>query len=73
MMLQLFAPPKAQRCRVLYVSPLKALAVDVERNLRAPLAGISQVATKRGDTFLAPAIAVRRLPANRVALLQSPR
>src|SRR5437764_6125291 len=38
------APPKAARCRVLYVSPLKALAVDVERNLRAPLAGISQVA-----------------------------
>ena len=31
------------RCRVLYISPLKALAVDVERNLRAPLAGIRQV------------------------------
>ena len=29
-----------RRCRVLYVSPLKALAVDVERNLRSPLAGI---------------------------------
>src|SRR6185503_14616155 len=29
-------PPKEQRCRVMYVSPLKALAVDVERNLRAP-------------------------------------
>ena len=27
------APPKASRCRVLYISPLKALAVDVERNL----------------------------------------
>ncbi|WP_181320070.1 ATP-dependent helicase [Saccharothrix carnea] len=35
------AEPK-RRCRVLYVSPLKALAVDVERNLRAPLAGIRQ-------------------------------
>src|SRR5919197_3627060 len=33
-------PPAAERCRVLYVSPLKALAVDVERNLRAPLAGL---------------------------------
>jgi ATP-dependent Lhr-like helicase len=33
-----------KRCRVLYVSPLKALAVDVERNLRAPLAGIRQAA-----------------------------
>lgn len=31
-----------QRCRVLYVSPLKALAVDVERNLRAPLAEIGR-------------------------------
>ncbi|GAA2968186.1 ATP-dependent helicase Lhr and Lhr-like helicase [Actinokineospora diospyrosa] len=33
-----------KRCRVLYVSPLKALAVDVQRNLRAPLAGIRQAA-----------------------------
>src|SRR5882672_6776269 len=31
-------PRPAERCRVLYVSPLKALAVDVERNLRAPIA-----------------------------------
>src|SRR4051812_48956655 len=37
-------PEKKQRCRVLYISPLKALAVDVERNLRAPLAGIEQFA-----------------------------
>ncbi|MFI6759569.1 ATP-dependent helicase [Micromonospora sp. NPDC050417] len=36
------------RCRVLYVSPLKALAVDVERNLRTPLAGIRQAATRLG-------------------------
>ena len=36
---------------MLYVSPLKALAVDVERNLRAPLAGIARVADARGDTF----------------------
>src|SRR6185437_4045055 len=35
-----------RRCRVLYVSPLKALAVDVERNLRAPLAGIRQAASR---------------------------
>ncbi|SCG70816.1 Lhr family helicase [Micromonospora coxensis] len=44
-------PPPAearQRCRVLYVSPLKALAVDVERNLRAPLAGIRQAAGRLG-------------------------
>src|ERR1035437_8417503 len=41
-------PPKAERSRVLYVSPLKALAVDGERNLRAPLAGIAHVAGARG-------------------------
>jgi ATP-dependent helicase Lhr and Lhr-like helicase len=37
-----------RRCRVLYVSPMKALAVDVERNLRAPLAGIRHAATRLG-------------------------
>src|SRR5947208_1121585 len=37
-----------RRCRVLYVSPLKALAVDVERNLRAPLTGIRQAAARLG-------------------------
>ncbi|GGK90665.1 DEAD/DEAH box helicase [Mangrovihabitans endophyticus] len=42
-------PPDARRrCRVLYVSPLKALAVDVERNLRAPLTGIRQAAARLG-------------------------
>ena len=41
------ADPK-KRCRVLYVSPLKALAVDVERNLRAPLAGIRQATQRLG-------------------------
>ena len=40
---------KLHRCRVLYVSPLKALAVDVERNLRAPLAGIRHTADRLGD------------------------
>ena len=52
-------PPKERRCRVIYVSPLKALAVDVERNLRAPLAGISNVAAARGDQFVIPEIATR--------------
>jgi ATP-dependent Lhr-like helicase len=43
-------PPadKKQRCRVLYVSPLKALAVDIERNLRSPLTGIAQAARRLG-------------------------
>jgi len=35
-----------RRCRVLYVSPLKALAADVERNLRSPLVGIAQAARR---------------------------
>jgi ATP-dependent Lhr-like helicase len=37
-----------RRCRVLYISPLKALAVDVERNLRSPLAGIRQATHRLG-------------------------
>jgi ATP-dependent Lhr-like helicase len=44
------APADPQhRCRVLYVSPLKALAVDVERNLRAPLTGIRHAAARLGE------------------------
>ncbi|KAB8183482.1 DEAD/DEAH box helicase [Microbispora catharanthi] len=39
-------PPRP--CRVVYVSPLKALAVDVERNLRAPLTGVRQTALRMG-------------------------
>ena len=43
------APADAkQRCRVLYVSPLKALAVDVQRNLRSPLTGIGHAARRLG-------------------------
>jgi ATP-dependent Lhr-like helicase len=52
-------PPKSARCRVLYVSPLKALAVDVERNLRVPLEGIGQVAEQRGDEYVRPLISIR--------------
>ena len=37
-----------QRTRVLYISPLKALGVDVERNLRAPLVGVTQTAKRLG-------------------------
>src|SRR5260370_10408525 len=33
-------PVEAERCRVLYVSPMKALAHDVDRNLRSPLVGL---------------------------------
>src|SRR6266540_2997487 len=41
-------PPEAERCRVLYVSPLKALAHDVDRNLRSPLVGIRHQMESRG-------------------------
>ncbi len=46
-------------CKVVYISPLKALAVDVERNLRSPLAGIANMARQRGIAFQTPEIAVR--------------
>ena len=41
-------PAEAERCRVLYVSPLKALAHDVDRNLRSPLVGIRRQTEARG-------------------------
>jgi ATP-dependent Lhr-like helicase len=52
-------PGGSEGCRVLYVSPLKALAVDIERNLRVPLAGISGVAQARGEAARTPSIAIR--------------
>lgn len=44
-------PPVGERTRVLYVSPLRALAFDVEKNLRAPLTGIALAAERRGETL----------------------
>ncbi|NQX11881.1 ATP-dependent helicase [Microbacteriaceae bacterium VKM Ac-2855] len=38
------------RTRVLYVSPLKALGVDVERNLRSPLVGVTQTAKRLAES-----------------------
>jgi ATP-dependent Lhr-like helicase len=46
-------------CRIIYVSPLKALAVDVERNLRSPLAGMANMARRMGVAFHEPEISVR--------------
>ena len=46
-------------CRVIYISPLKALASDVERNLQAPLVGIARVAALRDEVVKLPTIAVR--------------
>ncbi len=55
---QLITSP-AKGCRVVYVSPLKALVVDVERNLRAPIAGIGHAATRLGLPFREPTVAIR--------------
>jgi len=60
---------------VLYVSPLKALAVDVERNLRAPLVGITQTAKRLGLTPPEITVGVRSgdtSPADRRALVRTP-
>ncbi|AEE45698.1 ATP-dependent helicase [Cellulomonas fimi] len=52
-------PDPAARCRVLYVSPLKALATDVERNLRSPLVGIRQAAARLGRTLPDVSVGIR--------------
>lgn len=52
-------PGPAHRCRVVYVSPMKALAVDVERNLRSPLVGIGHAAARLGTAVPPVAVAVR--------------
>jgi ATP-dependent Lhr-like helicase len=53
------APDKGERCRVLYVSPLKALGVDIEKNLRVPIAGIAKHALETGVSFHLPTVGVR--------------
>jgi ATP-dependent Lhr-like helicase len=47
------------RTRVVYVSPIKALAYDVERNLTSPLVGMERVAAARGAAIRVPRIDVR--------------
>ncbi len=71
------APPadRLRRCRVLYVSPLKALAVDVERNLRSPLVGIQREAARLGLASSEVRIGIRTgdtPPAERARLAKSP-
>ncbi len=64
-------PPKEQRLRVLYISPLRALAVDVDRNLRAPLEGIRLAAERLGTSVHRPEVGMRTgdTPANERARL----
>jgi ATP-dependent Lhr-like helicase len=60
------APSAAGATRVVYVSPLKALAYDIERNLRAPLRGIGaeelRVGIRTGDTPQRERAAMARKP-----------
>ncbi|WP_437683323.1 DEAD/DEAH box helicase [Sorangium sp. So ce131] len=68
-------PEPAERCRVVYVSPLKALAIDVERNLRAPLAGIAAAAERLGLPYRMPQVGVRSgdtAPEDRARLARKP-
>jgi ATP-dependent Lhr-like helicase len=76
------APAKGRRprapkrkTRVLYISPLKALGVDVERNLRSPLIGITQTAKRLGLPAPLITVGVRSgdtTTADRRALLSNP-
>ena len=69
------APEPKKRLRVLYISPLKALAVDVERNLRAPIAGIAAVGGRLDADLRRLEVGVRTgdTPApERVKMLRAP-
>src|SRR5256886_5040651 len=52
-------PERERRTRILYISPLRALAVDVEKNLRAPLHGITFAAERLGLTVNQPTVGMR--------------
>src|SRR3954468_5622536 len=59
------APRARDHARLVYVSPLKALAYDIDRNLRAPLRGIGadlKVSVRTGDTPQRERVAMRREP-----------
>src|SRR5689334_13960043 len=47
-------PHREEGVRVVYVSPLKALVYDIERNLRTPLAGIASAAAALEQKFVPP-------------------
>ena len=68
-------PDNRRRCRVLYVSPLKALAYDIDRNLRAPLTGIASEAGRRGEEPPKLSVAMRTgdtPQSERQAMLRNP-
>jgi ATP-dependent Lhr-like helicase len=50
---------RTHRTRLLYVSPLRALAVDVEKNLQSPLQGIRLAAERLGTVYTEPTVGMR--------------
>lgn len=56
---QLVSAPASKGIKTVYISPLKALVYDVERNLRAPLAGVTRAADLSGTQITVPTVAVR--------------
>jgi len=66
---------REHRIRVVYVSPLRALAVDVERNLRSPLNGIALAAGRLGVDLTVPTVGMRTgdtSPEERRLLVRTP-
>ena len=64
-----------KRTRILYISPLRALAVDVEKNLRAPLKGVKLAAQRLGTDYYEPTVGIRTgdtTQAERRSLQKSP-
>jgi len=58
-------PELGSGVRIVYVSPLKALSYDIERNMRAPLRGIGAeiaVGLRTGDTTQAERRAMQKTP-----------
>ena len=53
------AEGRPEGTRIVYVSPLRALAVDVDKNLRAPIAGIRAAAERLGEPFREPSVGLR--------------
>jgi ATP-dependent helicase Lhr and Lhr-like helicase len=69
------APAETHRCRILYISPIKALAVDVERNLQSPLIGIAHAAERLAIAHHQPTVSIRTgdtPPAERARFFRHP-
>lgn len=67
--------PTRRGTRVLYLSPIKALGADVERNLQRPLQGVSAERERRGDPAVTLSVAIRTgdtTTAERARLLRRP-